>query len=102
MNKDVSLLNENNMITSIDLVSARQGKSAYRITTGNLTLPDDRIHIVNISPSRIELKFEKAPPQRSQTNQARKRRRPRSPFNRFFSSRGLLSPYSTVGLLIMG
>ncbi len=62
LRKDVSLLNENNMIASIDLVSARQGKSAYSITTGNLTLPNDRIHIVNISPSRIELKFEKAPP----------------------------------------
>ncbi|MCD4675127.1 MAG: diadenylate cyclase [Desulfobacula sp.] len=59
LRKDVSLLTENNVITSLDLFSARIGTSVYNINTGNLTLPNDRIHIVNISPSRIELTFEK-------------------------------------------
>lgn len=60
LRKDVSLLNQNNVITAIDLVSARQGKTSYTITTGNLTLPNDRIHVVNISPTKIEIKVEKA------------------------------------------
>jgi len=61
LRKDVTLLDENNIITNIDLFSAKPGKSSYNITTGNLILPNDRIHVVNISPPRIELTFEKRP-----------------------------------------
>ncbi|MCD4719175.1 MAG: diadenylate cyclase [Desulfobacula sp.] len=60
LRKDVSLLNENNIITFIDLFSARIGKSSYTITTGNLILPNDRIHIVHITPSRMELILEES------------------------------------------
>lgn len=56
LRKDVSLLTQNNIITFLDLFSARTGTSFYAITPGNLTLPNDRIDIVNISPSRVELK----------------------------------------------
>ena len=59
LRKDVSLLNKNNIITSIDLLSARLGTSFYNINTGDLILPNDRIHIVNINPSRVELTIEK-------------------------------------------
>ncbi len=59
LRKDVSLLNENNIITSIDLFSAKSGTSFYRITAGNLTLPNDRIHVVHITPSKMELTLEK-------------------------------------------
>ena len=61
LRKDVSLLNKNNILTSIDLFSARPGTSFYSINTGNLTLPNDRIHVVNISPTRIALTFETKP-----------------------------------------
>ena len=61
LRKDVSLLNENNIIPSLDLFSARPGTFFYHINTGNLTLPNDRVHIVNITPSRIELTLEKKP-----------------------------------------
>ncbi|MBC2705355.1 diadenylate cyclase [Desulfobacula sp.] len=61
LRKDVSLLDENNIITSIDLFSARPGTSFYNITTGNLTLPNDRVHIVHITPARIELTLGKRP-----------------------------------------
>jgi len=61
LRKDVSLLNKNNMTTSIDLFAARPGTSFYGINTGNLTLPNDRIHVVNINPARIELTFGKKP-----------------------------------------
>ncbi|MBU0465219.1 MAG: diadenylate cyclase [Proteobacteria bacterium] len=61
LRKDVSLLNKNNVLTSIDLFSARLGTTFYSINTGNLTLPNDRIDVVNISPARIELTFETRP-----------------------------------------
>jgi hypothetical protein len=52
-------------MTSVDLLAAKPGTSFYGINTGNLTLPNDRIHVVNINPTRIELTFEK----RSKSNQ---------------------------------
>ena len=58
LRKDVSLLNQNNVISSVDLFSAKPGTFFYNINAGNLILPNDRIHVVNISPSRIELTFE--------------------------------------------
>ena len=61
LRKDISLLSKENMISSLDLVSAKKGKLFQNITPANLTLPNDRIDIVNISPSRIELIIEKAP-----------------------------------------
>ncbi len=61
LRKDVSLLNKNNILTTIDLFSARPGTSFYSINTGNLTLPNDRIHVVNINPTRVALTFEKKP-----------------------------------------
>ena len=59
LRKDVSLLNENNIITSIDLFSAKSGTSFYTISAGNLTLPNDRIHVVHITPSKMELTLER-------------------------------------------
>lgn len=61
LRKDVSLLDENNIITSVDLFSARPGTSFYNITTGNLILPNDRVHIVHITPARIEVTLGKRP-----------------------------------------
>jgi diadenylate cyclase len=57
LRKDVSLLSKNNIMSSIDLFSARPGTYFYNINSGILTLPNDRVHVVNISPSRIELTF---------------------------------------------
>lgn len=59
LRKDVSLLNKNNVIPFIDLLSAEPGTSSYNITTKDLTLPNDRVHVVNISPSRIDLILKK-------------------------------------------
>ncbi len=58
LRKDVSLLNENNIVSSINLYSARTGTSIYNINAGNLILPNDRIHVVKIIPTRIELVLE--------------------------------------------
>lgn len=61
LRKDISLLNGNNVTPFLDLASAKRGKSFHNITKTNLTLPNDRIDIVNINPARIEIVVEKAP-----------------------------------------
>lgn len=59
LRKDISLLDKNNISASVDLFSARPGTYFYPVNTGNLTLPNDRIDVVNINPSKIELTFTK-------------------------------------------
>ncbi|MBU0969270.1 MAG: diadenylate cyclase [Proteobacteria bacterium] len=59
LRKDVSLLNENNVSSVIDLFSARAGTSFYAVNTGNINLPNSRIQVVNIHPSKIQLTLEK-------------------------------------------
>lgn len=55
LRKDVSRLSRDNVSTVVDLISAVPGPFSYQLTTGNIQLPVDRIHLVNISPSRVEL-----------------------------------------------
>jgi diadenylate cyclase len=54
LRKDVSLLSRDNISTRLDLWSARSGTQRYSINAGNLILPNDRVHVVNISPSQVE------------------------------------------------
>lgn len=58
--KDVSRLNKDNVSLHLDLVSAGPGSFSYRLTAGNVTLPNDKIHLINISPSRIDLDIKKS------------------------------------------
>mgnify|MGYP002725670235 CR=1 FL=1 len=55
LRKDVSRLSRDNVSTVVDLISAVPGPFSYQLTTGNIQLPLDRIHLVNITPSRLEL-----------------------------------------------
>ncbi len=59
LRKDVSLLSETNIMTILDLAAAKAGKSSYAVTAANFILPNDRVDIVNITPSRVELIIEK-------------------------------------------
>ena len=59
LRKDVSLLNNTNASAVLDLSQAVPGTSRYPISTGNLNLPNNRIQIANITPSKIELILEK-------------------------------------------
>jgi len=61
LRKDVSRLSKDNISAVIDLMSAVPGSFSYPLTTGNVTLPNDRIHLVNIRPLRIELVIKKGP-----------------------------------------
>jgi hypothetical protein len=59
LRKDVSLLTKNNISASLDLFSGQPGTHSYPVTSGAFTLPNGRINVVNISPSRIELTLER-------------------------------------------
>lgn len=59
LRKDVSLLTKNNVSLSVDLLTAGPGIEFYSVTAANLTLPNDRVHVVNINPTRIKLRFTK-------------------------------------------
>jgi len=69
LRKDISLLSKDNMVSSLDLASAKRGKAFHPITKANLTLPNERIDIVNIFPPRIEIIVEKAPKPETQEKQ---------------------------------
>lgn len=59
LRKDVSLLGRHNVDVLMDLFSARAGTHLYPVTKASLSLPNDRIHVVNVSPAKVELTFEK-------------------------------------------
>lgn len=59
LRKDVSLLGKHNVDVFIDLFAARPGTNLYPVTKAGLSLPNERIHVINVSPSKIELTFEK-------------------------------------------
>jgi diadenylate cyclase len=58
LRKDVSLLNQDNVQTFVNLYSAKEGMPYYNINAGNLNLPNDRVHVINIKPARIQIKLE--------------------------------------------
>lgn len=55
LRKDISLLSQSNVFVSIDVSSTRPGTSFYNISEANLRLPNDRIDVMAISPSRVVL-----------------------------------------------
>lgn len=61
LRKDVSMLNTDNINSFLDLYTARKGVSYYTVNAGNIALPNDRVHVANISPSKFEFLFEEKP-----------------------------------------
>ncbi len=55
LRKDVSLLNENNSSAFMDLLSAPPGISFYNMNPRNINLPNNRVQVVNITPSKVEI-----------------------------------------------
>lgn len=55
LRKDISLLNPDNIRVSIDVSSTRPGTHFYNISAANLSLPNDRIDVKSITPSRVVL-----------------------------------------------
>jgi diadenylate cyclase len=55
LRKDVSLLNENNSSAFMELFSAKPGASFYNMNLRNINLPNNRVQVVNITPSKVEI-----------------------------------------------
>lgn len=61
LRKDVSSLNGNNVRTAINLDTVSEGGYSFDITPANLTLPNNRVDIITITPARIDVIISKKP-----------------------------------------
>lgn len=59
LRKDASTLNERNIIAEVDLSLATEGRKDYPITRDQIILPNDRIQVIRIEPSKMEFEFKK-------------------------------------------
>jgi diadenylate cyclase len=57
LRKDASTLSERNVLAEIDLAQAHAGRRTFSLTRDQISLPDDRIYVVNIEPSRVTFAF---------------------------------------------
>jgi hypothetical protein len=67
LRKDASTLSERNVYVEIDLSRAGPGKRIFTVSRDLIFLPTDRVHVVNISPPKIEFQFKKKPVKNTQT-----------------------------------
>jgi uncharacterized protein (TIGR00159 family) len=61
LRKDASSLNERNVHAKIDLSMASFGKRVFPITRDQILLPNDRIQVVKIEPSKLEFTLKDKP-----------------------------------------
>ncbi len=57
LRKDASTLNPDNVKAQLDLTLAKWGRRTFRISRDQISLPTDRISIVQIKPSVLKFKF---------------------------------------------
>jgi len=57
LRRDASSLSEKNVHVELDLSMARLGRKDFSITRDQILLPNDRIQVVRIEPSRMEFEF---------------------------------------------
>ena len=57
LRKDASTLSERNVYVEIDLSRANSGKRLFAISRDLISLPTDRVQVVNIKPNQIEFQF---------------------------------------------
>ncbi len=61
LRKDASTLNKRNARAELDLSLAGVGNRVFRVTRDQIVLPNDRVYVVQINPSRIKFKIGKQP-----------------------------------------
>ena len=57
LRRDASILDKENVVAEIDLSRAQPGKMDFAVTRNEIELPDDRVQLVDINPSRIVFTF---------------------------------------------
>ena len=61
LRKDASTLNEKNVHVGIDVSRAGAGEKIVPITRDQIILPNERIYVINIDPSRMMFHFKVKP-----------------------------------------
>ena len=59
LRRDASILDKENVVAELDLSTARPGKMDFAITRNEILLPDDRVKLVDVDPSRVVFVFKK-------------------------------------------
>lgn len=59
LRRDASILDKEKVVAEIDLSRARPGSMSFAITRNEIRLPDDRVKLVNVDPSRLVFVFKK-------------------------------------------
>jgi len=57
LRRDASTLDKENVVAEVDLSRAQPGKMDFAITRNEIGLPDDRVQLVHIDPSRVVFVF---------------------------------------------
>jgi len=57
LRKDASTLNEDNVTVDIDLSLSRLGRRTFTITRNQIRLPNDRVQVLDINPTKLKFKF---------------------------------------------
>ena len=57
LRRDASTLDKENVVAEVDLSRAQPGKMDFAITRDKIALPDDRVQLVRIDPSRVVFVF---------------------------------------------
>ncbi|MFO7783015.1 MAG: diadenylate cyclase [Thermodesulfobacteriota bacterium] len=57
LRKDASILNEKNVRALLDARGVKDGPMAFHLSRENIQLPNDRVYVVKIDPSRMEFVF---------------------------------------------
>lgn len=61
LRKDASTLDEENVLAEIDLSLAQIGRRSFSITRDHILLPNDRIQVVKIEPTKVVFKLKEKP-----------------------------------------
>ncbi|MFC1884160.1 diadenylate cyclase CdaA [Thermodesulfobacteriota bacterium] len=59
LRKDASTLDEKSITATLDLSHARTGKAVFPLSSENIFIPVERLHIIRIKPSRIDFTFKR-------------------------------------------
>jgi len=60
LRRDASILDKEKVMAELDLSRARPGKMDFNITRNEIRLPDDRVKLVDVEPSKFTFVFKKA------------------------------------------
>lgn len=54
LRKDAGAMDKDDVMVEIDMSLARLGRRTFSITRDNIRLPNDRINVVNINPTKLK------------------------------------------------